>query len=217
LDKNTGKMNPISVMIVDDHDMVRMGLKILIESVPELTFAGEASNGIEAVEQYSICQPDVVLMDILMPEMDGVVATKMICDKDERACIIALTSHIDETFVHAALEAGAISYLLKGVSSEELLAAIQDAHAGKPTLAPQATQALMKALNEPESPHNLTPAEVDVLQCIARGLNNAQIAAQLALSASDVVETINKILSKIKVNNRTEATTWAIHNRLVDL
>jgi two-component system, NarL family, response regulator LiaR len=216
LDKQTHNLKPIRVMIVDDHDMVRMGLKILIESVPELEFAGEASNGNEAVTQFEVCLPDVVLMDILMPEMDGVAATKMICGRHETACIIALTSHIDESFVHAALEAGAISYLLKGISSEELLKAIQDAYVGKSTLAPQATQALVKALTEPQSPHRLNVLEIEILQSIARGLSNAEIASKFALSEGEIVESISTILGKIKVTNRTEATTWAINNHLVD-
>lgn len=124
---------PIRIMIVDDHDMVRMGLKILIESTPELVCVGEASTGDQAVALFNAVRPDVVLMDILMPDMDGIAATRLICSQHQGARIIALTSHVDETYVKAALDAGAISYLLKGVSGEELLLAIMDANQGKAT------------------------------------------------------------------------------------
>jgi two-component system, NarL family, response regulator LiaR len=197
---------PIRILIVDDHDMVRMGLKILIESVPDLIFVGEASSGKEAITLYQEVQPDVVLMDILMPEMDGITATKMICDIDSNARIIALTSHTDEGFVKAVLEAGAISYLLKGVSSEDLLTAIENACYGQSTLAPQATQALMKSFQESDTQVNLTPIEVSVLQQLAKGLSQAEIAATLSLSVEEIQQNLNFILRKIKASTTDEGT-----------
>jgi two-component system, NarL family, response regulator LiaR len=207
---------PIRILIVDDHDMVRMGLKILIESVPDLIFVGEASSGKQAVTLYQEVQPDVVLMDILMPEMDGIAATKIICDVDPNARIIALTSHTDEGFVKAVLEAGAISYLLKGVSSEDLLTAIENACYGQSTLAPQATQALMKSFQVSADDVNLSPTEVSVLQQLAKGLSQADIAATLSLSVQDIQEQLNFILRKIKASTTDEAAAWAENHNYID-
>jgi NarL family two-component system response regulator LiaR len=207
---------PIRILIVDDHDMVRMGLKILIESVPDLIFVGEASSGKQAVTLYQEVQPDVVLMDILMPEMDGIAATQMICDSDPDARIIALTSHTDEGFVKAVLEAGAISYLLKGVSSEDLLTAIENARYGQSTLAPQATQALMKSFQESHDDVNLTSMEVSVLQYLAKGLSQPDIAETLALSVQDIQEHLNLILRKIKASTTDEAAAWAENHNFAD-
>jgi two-component system, NarL family, response regulator LiaR len=213
---NEHNNQPIRILIVDDHDMVRMGLKILIESVPNLIFVGEASSGKQAVTLYQELQPDVVLMDILMPEMDGIAATQMICATDPNARIIALTSHTDEGFVKAVLEAGAISYLLKGVSSEDLLIAIENACYGQSTLAPQATQALMKSFQESADDVNLTPTEVSVLQYLAKGFSQADIAETLSLSVQEIQEHLNFILRKIKANTADEATTWAEDHNIVD-
>ncbi len=214
---NAQDNQPIRILIVDDHDMVRMGLKILIESVPDLIFVGEASSGIQAVALYEEVQPDVVLMDILMPEMDGIAATKAICELDPNARIIALTSHTDEGFVKAVLEAGAISYLLKGVSSEDLLTAIENACYGQSTLAPQATQALMKAFQESADAVNLTPTEISVLQYLAKGFSQADIAETLSRSVQEIQEDLNHVLRKIKANTTDEAAAWAEDHNIVDL
>jgi two-component system, NarL family, response regulator LiaR len=214
---NENNNQPIRILIVDDHDMVRMGLKILIESVPNLIFVGEASSGKQAVTMYQELQPDVVLMDILMPEMDGIAATQIICASDPNARIIALTSHTDEVFVKAVLEAGAISYLLKGVSSEDLLIAIENACYGQSTLAPQATQALIKSFQESADGANLTPMEVSVLQYLAKGFTQAEIAETLSLNVQDIQAHVNLVLHKLKANTADEATTWAEDHNIADL
>ncbi len=213
----TSNSNVITVMIVDDHDLVRMGLKMLIEGVDELHLVAEASSGVQAVELYERYRPDVVLMDILMPEMDGIAATKTICGRYRDARIITLTSYTGESPVRLALEAGAISYLLKDVTPGELVKAIQDAVRGRPTLAPTATQAIIKTLHQPTEPeYHLTPSEIEVLKWVAQGLSNTQIAAELVVSTSTVKKHVSNILTKLNVSNRAEAAAWAVRHDLMD-
>lgn len=207
----------IRVMIVDDHDMVRIGLKITIEKNEGICVVAEAGNGAEAVDVYKKHQPDVVLMDLLMPVMDGVKATTKIMEIDPNARIIALTSFVDDPLIHSAIEAGVISYLLKDISMKTLSQAIWDAHNGKATLAQEATQALMRSARGNEPPgHDLTQAELRVLKLIRDGASNSEIAQKLFISKSTVKKHVSRILSKMNVSNRAEAAVLSFKLKLID-
>jgi NarL family two-component system response regulator LiaR len=209
-------LNPIRVMIVDDHGMVRRGLATYLRNDENLELVGEARNGQEALQMCERLQPDVVLMDLVMPELDGTAATRIIRERWPQIQIIALTSFQEKELVQKALQAGAISYLLKNISGSELAEAIQAAFAGRPTLAAEAVQALIQPA-EPRttSGHDLTPRERDVLALLVKGLTNAEIAAQLIVSRSTVKVHVSNILSKLDVSNRREAIALAIRRKLV--
>ncbi|MFN8531722.1 MAG: response regulator transcription factor, partial [Anaerolineae bacterium] len=197
----TGNLEPIRVMIVDDHDIVRMGLRVLIEHSPSLCFVGEASDGREAILLYPEVQPHIVLMDISMPNIDGVEAIRAIRRIDEQARIIVLSNYTEGGLVRAAFEAGAISYLGKEVGQHLLVRAIEDAHSGKPTLAPNAAQELIEALrSSEESADKLTPAEIEILRYVSQGLSNIEIAERLVVSTSTIKKHVSSILTKLAVN-----------------
>lgn len=207
---------PIRVLIVDDHAVVRSGLAAFLLAFDDLELAGEASSGAEAVRLCSQVQPDVVLMDLVMPEMDGATATRSIRQACPQIQVIALTSFKEEELVQRALQAGAIGYLLKNVSAEELADAIHKAHAGRPTLAPEAAQALIHASTKPQPPgHDLTDREREVLALMAKGLNNPEIAKRLVISQSTAKFHVSSILSKLGVSSRTEAVALAVQHHLV--
>ena len=207
---------PIRVLIVDDHAVVRSGLAAFLLAFDDLVLAGEASSGAEAVRLCSQLQPDVVLMDLMMPEMDGATATRAIRQTCPQIQVVALTSFPEEKLVQDALAAGAIGYLLKNVSADELAKAIRAAHAGKPTLAPEAAQALIHAANQPPAPgHDLTDREREVLALMVKGLNNSEIAERLVVSQSTIKFHVSSILSKLGVSSRTEAVALAVQHRLV--
>ncbi len=209
-------MKPIRVLIVDDHAMVRKGLVTFLKNQPELELIGEACDGQEAIDACEQNHPDVILMDLVMPELGGVAATRAIHQRWPQVQVIALTSFQEKELVQDALQAGAISYLLKNVSGEELAEAIRQAHSGRPTLAPEAVQALIQPPSEIESlAASLTRREHEVLALLAKGMSNPEIAGQLFISRATVKVHISNILSKLGVASRAEAISLAIQNRLV--
>jgi NarL family two-component system response regulator LiaR len=210
-------LNRIRVVIVDDHAMVRRGLAAFLKVFADLELAGEAACGEEAVRLCAELRPDVVLMDLLMGDMDGAAATRTIRQNCPQVQIIALTSFQEETLVHQALQAGAISYLLKNVSAEELASAIRAAHAGQSILAPEAREALLRAADRSPAPgHNLTGREREVLELMAKGLSNTEIARRLVVSQSTIKTHVSSILGKLGVTSRTEAVALAVQHHLVN-
>jgi NarL family two-component system response regulator LiaR len=208
--------NPIRVVLVDDHAVVRSGLGAFLLAFDDLELVGEAGGGEEAVRLCEQVHPDVILMDLVMPGMDGAAATRAIRERCPQVQVIALTSFKEDELVQGALQAGAISYLLKNVSADELADAIRAAHAGRPTLAPEAAQALVQAASHPPPPgHDLTPREREVLALMVEGLSNPQIAERLVVSRSTVKFHVSSILSKLGVDGRTEAVALAVQNHLV--
>lgn len=207
---------PIKVMIVDDHAMVRKGLISFLKNDSRLELVGEAQDGKEAIENCEQFQPDVILMDLVMPELGGVAATHSIHQRWPHVQVIALTSFQDKELVQDALQAGAIGYLLKNVSGEELAQAICQAYEGRPTLSPEAVQALIQSPSETEKlVANFTRREQEVLALLVKGMSNPEIAARLFISRATVKVHISRILSKLGVASRAEAIALAIHNKLV--
>jgi NarL family two-component system response regulator LiaR len=207
---------PINVLLVDDHAMVRRGLGAFLSIYPDLQLVGEAESGLEALEQCAALQPNVVLMDLMMPEMDGATATAEVRKRFPHIQVIALTSFRDDELVQRVIQAGAIGYLLKNVSGAELAQAIRSAHAGRPTLAPEATQALINAATRPAAlGHDLTSRERDVLALMIKGLNNTEIAARLIISQATVKGHVSNILAKLGVAGRTEAVALAVEHKIV--
>jgi NarL family two-component system response regulator LiaR len=206
----------IRVMLVDDHTMVRLGLATFLKVFDDLELVGEADSGEAAVQLCAQVLPDVVLMDLMMPEMDGATATRLIRQQYPKVQVIVLTSFKEEGLVRNALQAGAIGYLLKDVSADELARAIRAAHLGRATLSPEATQALVHAANQPPAPgHDLTERERVVLALMVEGLNNTQIAARLVVSPSTIKTHVSNILSKLGVASRSEAVALALRSGLV--
>jgi two-component system, NarL family, response regulator LiaR len=207
---------PIRVMLVDDHAMVRRGLATFLKVFDDLQLAGEAENGEAAVKLCAEVKPDVILMDMVMPDMDGATATRLIRQQFPQVQILGLTSFKEGSLVKNALEAGAIGYLLKDVSADELAKAIRAAHAGRTTLSPEAAQALVLNANQPPAPGlDLTEREIEVLGLMVEGLNNTQIAGKLTVSPSTVKSHVSNILAKLGVASRTEAVTLALRHNII--
>src|SRR3990172_1314100 len=207
---------PIRVMLVDDHTMVRRGLATFLKVHSDLELAGEADSGEAAIRVCAEIQPDVILMDLLLePTMDGASATRIIRQEFPQVQVLALTSFKEGKLIKDVLEAGAIGYLLKDVTADELARAIRAAHAGRATLSPDAAQTLVYNPNHPPSPgQDLTERERAVLALMIEGLNNTQIAGRLVVSPSTIKTHVSHILSKLGVASRTEAVALAMRHRL---
>ncbi|MHB8134503.1 MAG: response regulator [Anaerolineaceae bacterium] len=211
-----GSDRPIRVMLVDDHAVVRSGLGAFLYVFDDLELVAEAKDGKEALMLCETIMPDVILMDLVMPVMDGAAATKAIRERWPQIQVVALTSFKEEELVQGALQAGAIGYLLKNISADELANAIRAAYEGKPTLAPEAAQALIHAAVRPEKPdYGLTNREEEVLLLMTDGLSNVDIAERLVVSRSTVKFHVSSILSKLGVSSRTEAVAMALQQKLV--
>ena len=213
---NTSQM--IRVMLVDDHNVVRSGLATFLRAYEDLELVGEAKNGLEAVRLCRVQKPDVILMDLMMPEMDGIAATRAILEGCPEIKIIAMTSFEDEALVQGVLAAGAISYLLKNVTSDELAKAIRDAVSGRSTLAPEAARVLVQATRTPKQPWlELTEREMDVLRLVVQGQSNQQIADAMFITVATVKAHISSIFSKLQVASRAEAIAYALKHKIVSL
>lgn len=206
----------IRVMIVDDHAVVRSGLSAFLLASDDLELVGEASSGEEAVRKCAEIAPDVVLMDMMMPGMNGAEATHAIRQRCPDVQVIALTSFKEDDLMQKMLQAGAIGYLFKNVSADELVNAIHAAKEGRPTLAPEAAQALIHAVTQPQQVgFDLTEREREVLGLMVKGFNNPQIADRLVVSRSTVKFHVSSILSKLAVSSRTEAVALALQHHIV--
>jgi len=212
---------PIRILIADDHEVVREGLRALIDSEAGMKLAGEAANGYEAVQQVRSLEPDVILMDLVMPRVNGIEATAEIKRDYPDARILVLTSFAEDDKVFPAIKAGASGYLLKDSWARELLQAIRDVHAGQPSMHPTIAHKLMRELQRPpdlpptEEP--LSERELDVLTLVARGLSNQEIADRLVLSERTVRTHVSNILAKLHLANRTQAALYALREGLASL
>ncbi len=200
----------IRLLLVDDHSVVRQGLRLYLKYDPELEVVGEAADGAEALRMARALKPDVVLMDLLMPVMDGIAATAAIRRELPGTEVLALTSVLEDASVMGAVRAGAIGYLLKDTQAEALCQAIKAAAAGQVQLTPKAVARLMQAVSTPESPEALTERETEVLRLLAQGHSNKQIARRLHNTDQTIKSHVSRILSKLGVQSRTQATLYAI-------
>ena len=212
----TPRTTPIRVMLVDDHPMVRIGLSTIIKVFEDIEMVAEAENGRQAVERCAEILPDVILMDLKMPVMDGVNATIAIRDRFPHVQVLALTSFMEGKLIDSVFKAGAIGYLLKNSSADEIAWAIRSAAAGRARMSTDVAQALVEAANQRGIPDNdLTARELEVLALMVEGLNNTQIATQLTVSPSTIKSHVSNILAKLGANSRTEAVTLALRNQLL--
>ena len=208
---------PIQILLVDDHSVVRQGLTMFLGLDADLEIVGEAENGKEAIQLAQQLKPDVILMDLLMPVMNGVDAIRHIRRELPETEIIALTSVLEDQSVRDAMQAGAMGYLLKDTQAEELCRAIKAAAAGQVQLSPKAAARLMREIKLPESPEKLTEREIDVLRLLALGRANKEIAKELYISIKTVKTHVSNILRKLDVSSRTQAALHAVRIGLVTL
>ncbi len=213
------KKNLIRVIIADDHVMVRSGLRLFLLAFEDLKLVGEAANGEEALRLCHREKPDVVLMDMVMPVMDGVHATGEIRTQFPHTQVIGLTTFYEAEMIQKMLDAGAISFLLKSISATELARAIRDTSNGKPTISPEIQDLLRgrKATSSNSSKYDLSARELEVLFCIMRGLSNAEIAQELVISLSTAKFHVSRIFAKLNVSNRAEAVSLAMQEGLVSV
>jgi DNA-binding NarL/FixJ family response regulator len=212
---------PIRILVADDHPVVRDGLVAILGTRPDFEVVGEAGTGREAVEQYQLLSPDVVFLDLEMPEMDGVVALRAMRQHDPNVKVIIFTAFDTDERIVDAVRAGAAGYLLKGSPREDVFRAVQVVFAGGSLLQPVVASKLIRQMSqskiEPELPESLTPREQDVLKLLAQGLQNKEIAAELVISERTVKFHVSSILSKLDAGNRTEAVAIAAQHGLVEL
>lgn len=210
-------MGNIRVLLVDDHSVVRSGLSFFLSTTDDIEVIGEAADGEQAVQLCAELQPNVVVMDMMMPRLDGFGAIEQIRKQNPAVRVLALSSFLEAELVQRALKAGASGYLLKDIQASELANAIRAAHNGRSTLSPEATQALIHMVAQPsEQLEALSERELEVLRPLVKGLSNAEIADQLLISINTVRHHVHNILAKLAVTNRTEAVHVAIQRRLVD-
>jgi NarL family two-component system response regulator LiaR len=207
----------IGILIVDDHGVVRQGLRMYLALDPELEVVGEAANGAEALRQARELKPDVILMDLLMPVMDGIAATEAIRRELPEIEVIALTSVLEDTAVYGAMRAGAIGYLLKDTEANQLCRAIKAAAAGQVQMSPSVAARLLREVRPPEDPEPLTEREMEVLQQLALGKSNKEIASALVITEKTVRTHVSNILAKLGVASRTQAALHAVRIGLVSL
>ncbi len=210
---------PIRVLIVDDHTIVRKGICALLAEVEAITVVGEASNGQEAVAQALALDPDVILMDLAMPEMDGIEAIRQIVAGQAAARILVLTSFVSDDKVFPAIKAGALGYLLKNSAPADLIYAIKQVSRGEPSLHPSIAVRVLQELRRPVEktppPNALTAREVEVLRLVAQGMSNREIAVQLTTTEATIKTHVSSILSKLQLANRVQATLYAISEGVV--
>jgi DNA-binding NarL/FixJ family response regulator len=207
---------PIRILIVEDQRIVREGLIALLEDESEVAIVGEASGGAEAVELYAQLQPDVVLMDLQMPNVDGPEATRRIREQSPDARILVLTTYATDEFIFKALRAGARGYLLKDASADDLLNAIRAVHQGRTLLAPEVAERLVAGVSA-STPEPLTARELEVLTLLGQGRSNSEIADTLTIAPRTVKVHVQNILGKLSASNRTEAVSIAVRQKLISL
>lgn len=211
----------IQLLVVDDQSIVRKGICALLEQVEDIDVVGEATDGEEAVTQADKLHPDVILMDLVMPKMDGITAIQQILARQPKMRIMALTSFVAEDKVFPAIKAGAMGYLLKDSEPEELIAAIRRVNRGEPSLHPTVAKMVLEELGQPAkqplTPDPLTEREVDVVRLVAQGLSNRQIAEQLFIGEATVRTHVGNILNKLHLANRVQATLYALREGLTSL
>ncbi|MBC8333138.1 MAG: response regulator transcription factor [Anaerolineae bacterium] len=208
----------IRVLIIDDHEIVRKGLRMTIQGESDLEFVGEGANGNEAIQLAESAQPDVILMDVKMPEIDGIQAAGAIHAAHPDIAILVLSSFGDDPELFAALQAGASGYLLKDISGDDLVKAIRGAATGKPQLHPKIARRLMQRMPAPENPLDaLTAREADVLRCLARGMSNKEIAEELVVAETTVKGYVSTILGKLHLSDRTQAALLAVRYGLIEV
>jgi two-component system, NarL family, response regulator LiaR len=211
----------IRVLIVDDHVIVRKGIKALLNEVNDIVVIGEASNGEEAITLSEKLNPDVILMDLVMPVVDGIIATSKIMKKQAKTSILALTSYTSDELVFPAIKAGALGYLLKDSDPIELVDAIRHVYRGEPSLHPSIAAKVLQELSHPSegppTPDPLTSREMEVLKQVAKGLSNQRIADYLGLAEVTVRTHVSNILGKLHLANRVQATLYALRAGLVNL
>ena len=206
----------IRVITVDDHEITRSGITFSLRAFKDLELVGEANSGEKALQLCDQLEPDVVLMDMQMPGMDGVQATQVLRDRHPQVQVLALTSFYDSELVQQAMQAGAAGYLVKGTTAKELAEAIRVAHAGNTVLSQEATQALIQTDEQPaDLGHDLTERELELLPLLADGLSNAEIAQQLTISPSTAKHHVRAILAKLGAANRAEAVALAMQHNLI--